>query len=67
MHSAHKHQFKRLFEKYFTVTLDSFRSPLTPLKKGGTGIKAPLKKGGWGSYKGRYFVFGHFLTILADA
>jgi hypothetical protein len=38
---------KRLFEKYFTVTLDTFRSPLT-LKKGGTGIKALLFKGGCG-------------------
>jgi len=27
------------------VTLGTFRSPLTPLKKGGTGIKVPLFKG----------------------
>jgi hypothetical protein len=36
---------KRLFEKYFAVALDTFRSPLTPLKKGGTGVKVPLFKG----------------------
>ncbi|QHG17230.1 hypothetical protein A6V25_29480 [Nostoc sp. ATCC 53789] len=36
---------QRLFEKYFAVTLDTFRSPLTPLKKGGTGVKVPLFKG----------------------
>jgi hypothetical protein len=34
-----------LFEKYFAVTLGTFRSPLTPLKKGGTGIKVSLFKG----------------------
>ncbi|MBD6616159.1 hypothetical protein FNW02_10015 [Komarekiella sp. 'clone 1'] len=27
------------------MTLGTFRSPLTPLKKGGTGIKVPLFKG----------------------
>jgi hypothetical protein len=37
--------YKRLFEKYFAVTLNTFRSPLTPLKKGGTGVKVPLFKG----------------------
>ncbi|QHG19684.1 hypothetical protein A6V25_10575 [Nostoc sp. ATCC 53789] len=34
-----------MFEKYFAVTLDTFRSPLTPLEKGGTGVKVPLFKG----------------------
>jgi hypothetical protein len=34
-----------LFEKYFPVILGTLRSPLTPLKKGGTGIKVPLFKG----------------------
>jgi hypothetical protein len=34
-----------MFEKYFAVTLGTFRSPLTPLKKGGTGIKVSLFKG----------------------
>jgi hypothetical protein len=42
---------KRLFEKYFAVTLGTFRSPLTPLKKGGTGIKVPLFKGDLGGSK----------------
>ncbi|MBD6620735.1 hypothetical protein FNW02_34500 [Komarekiella sp. 'clone 1'] len=36
---------QRVFEKCFAVTLGTFRSPLTPLKKGGTGIKVPLFKG----------------------
>jgi len=34
-----------LFEKCFAVILGTFRSPLTPLKKGGTGIKVSLFKG----------------------
>ncbi len=38
-------RYKRLFEKYLAVTLGTFRSPLTPLKKGGTGIKVSLFKG----------------------
>jgi hypothetical protein len=52
--------------KYFAVTLGTFRSPLThasrstwgdpktalaPLKKGGTGIKFPLTKGDLGGSK----------------
>jgi hypothetical protein len=32
---------KRLFEKYLAVILGTHRSPLAPLKKGGTGIKVP--------------------------
>ncbi len=36
---------KRLFQKGFAVTLGTFRSPLTPLKKGGTGITVSLFKG----------------------
>ncbi|MCC5663323.1 hypothetical protein LC653_05090 [Nostoc sp. CHAB 5784] len=57
---------KRLFEKCFTVTLGTFRSPLphasrstwgdpktalAPLKKGGTGVKVPLFKGDLGGSK----------------
>ncbi|QFS46053.1 hypothetical protein GXM_03533 [Nostoc sphaeroides CCNUC1] len=40
-------RYKRLFEKWFAVTLGTFRSPLTPLKKGGTGIKVPQFIGGF--------------------
>ena len=43
---------KRLFDslsgiviKCFAVTLGTFRSPLTPLKKGGTVVKVSLFKG----------------------
>jgi CHAT domain-containing protein len=43
--------FKRLFEKWFAVNLGTFRSEQTPLKKGGTGIKVPLKKGDLGGSK----------------
>ncbi|YAG14639.1 hypothetical protein NSTC745_03984 [Nostoc sp. DSM 114161] len=40
---------KRLFQKDFAVTLGTSRSPLTPLKRGGTGIKVtPLFKVGTG-------------------
>jgi hypothetical protein len=34
-----------MFEKCFTVTLVTFRFPLTLLEKGGTGIKVSLFKG----------------------
>jgi len=37
-----------MFEKYLAVILGTYRSPLTPLKKGGTGIKVPLFKGDLG-------------------
>jgi hypothetical protein len=43
-----------LFEKYFAVTLGTLRSPLTPLKKGGTGIKVPLSKGDLGGSRTFY-------------
>ncbi|MBG1261292.1 hypothetical protein F8S20_20330 [Nostoc sp. BAE] len=33
------------------MILDTFRSPLTPLKKGGTGVKVPLFKGDLGGSK----------------
>ncbi|ODH00126.1 hypothetical protein A4S05_34635 [Nostoc sp. KVJ20] len=39
---------ERLFEKFSAVTLSTFRSPL---KKGVTGIKVPLKKGDLGGSK----------------
>jgi hypothetical protein len=42
---------KRLFEKYLAVILGTHRSPLAPLKKGGTGIKVPLFKGDLGGSK----------------
>jgi predicted type IV restriction endonuclease len=38
---------KRMFEKYLAVILGTYRSPLTPLKKGGTGIKVPQFIGGF--------------------
>jgi hypothetical protein len=34
-----------LFENYFAVTLNTFRSPLTSLKKAGNEIKVYLDKG----------------------
>ncbi|QLE51415.1 hypothetical protein FD724_27280 [Nostoc sp. C057] len=37
--------FKKMFEKFFAVILGTFRSPLTLLKKQGTGIKVSLFKG----------------------
>jgi hypothetical protein len=40
-----KRMSERLFEKGFAMTLGTCRSPLTPLKKGGTRIKVSLFKG----------------------
>ncbi len=34
-----------MLEKWLAVILGIYRSPLTPLKKGGIGIKVPLLKG----------------------
>ena len=42
---------KRMFEKSSVVTLSTCRSPLTPLKKGETGLKVPLFKGDLGGSK----------------
>jgi hypothetical protein len=53
-----------LFEKYFGVTLDTFRSPLTPLKKGGTGVKVPLFKGDLGGSRMFCYQEEDFSNIL---
>jgi hypothetical protein len=37
-----------MFEKVLVVMIKTRRSPLTPLKKRGTGFKVPLKKGDLG-------------------
>jgi hypothetical protein len=37
-----------MFEKVFAVMLSTQRSPLPPLKKGGTRLKVPLFKGDLG-------------------
>ncbi len=41
-------RFQRLFEKWLSVILGTYRSPLTPLFKGGTRVKVPLFKGDLG-------------------
>ncbi|QLE46996.1 hypothetical protein FD724_01780 [Nostoc sp. C057] len=47
-----------------SYTLDAFALPLTPLKKGGTGIKVPLFKGDLG---GSRYVQLHIKLVLAKS
>jgi hypothetical protein len=44
------HQSKRMFGKYSFALTNPRESPLPPLKKGGTRIKVPLKKGDLGGF-----------------
>jgi hypothetical protein len=55
---------KRLFEKWLAVILGTYCSPLTPLKKGGTGIRVPLFKGDLGGSKTFYYQDEDFSNIL---
>jgi len=55
---------ERFFEKCFALTLCTFRSPLTPLKKGGTGIKVPLLKGDLGGSRTFCYHEEDFSNIL---
>jgi len=46
------------------VILGTYRSPLTPLSKGGTRVKVPLKKGDLGGSKNIRYTIRDFSNTL---